>query len=70
MDRTPTGFPPKAVGLTFFKYLWMVRGRNVDKKLPIISIYVGPTKDIKKGYEKETNSCLKWASFNLDELKS
>ena len=46
------------------------QGRNVDKKWPTISIDIGPTKVIKRGNEKETNSCLKWASFNLDEHKS
>ena len=42
MDRTPTGFPPKVVGLTFFQAFINVCERHIDKKLPKISIDIGP----------------------------
>ena len=66
VDRIPTGFPTKVIGLiSSIKYLIYCE-RNIDKKLSLFSIENGFTKDLKK----DKYICSMGATFNLYELES
>ena len=65
VDRIPTGFPTKVIGLiSSIKYLIYCE-RNIDKKLSLFSIENGFTKDLKKGFEERQIYLFNGSYFQL-----